>query len=330
MPLGAGGVALKRGPGGDVHTSGIETCASIWSCPVCAAKIRNARAEEISTGLVNHIGAGGGALLVTLTLPHSAADELRKTVALVSDGFRAINSGRAYGEDRDDYGILGHIRAFEVTHGQNGWHPHLHVIIALKRKASVDVAESLQARWQARWDRWLTSRGWKSSKVGIGVRVDRVRRDVAAVGAYIAKLQESGRSVGNEVSRSDLKSGREGSRVPFEILADFGSDGQADDLDLWHEYQLATKGRSAIRWSKGLRELLLGTEEEATDEEIAAAEVGGTNVALLAPWLYRKIAARPYGEAFLLTAAEHGGIHGVVRYVKAMGLDPSGVMHPEP
>jgi hypothetical protein len=332
LPIGASAVAVSRVPDGTVHLSGLETCASIWSCPSCAAKIRNHRSSEVSGGLAAHIARGGGALLVTLTLPHELADKLAKTMALVSDGFRAVNAGRGYADDRAAFGILGHIRAFEVTHGVNGWHPHLHVIVCLERPASADVAMSLQARWQAKWDRWLRRRGWRASVAGIGVRVDRVRRDAAAVGAYVAKLQEGeklDRSVGNEVARADLKSGRQGSRVPFEILADFGSDGQVADLDLWHEYQLATKGRSAIRWSKGLRALLLVVDPELTDEEIAAAEVGGTIIATLNPTLFRQIAGRPYGESCLYVAAEQGGIAGIVRFVRAMGLDPAGVMHPE-
>lgn len=310
----------------------METCGSIWSCPVCAAKIRNFRSDEISRGLAGHIAAGGGALLVTLTLPHAAADQLARTMELVSDGFRQVNSGRGYAEDRTAYGILGHIRAFEVTHGGNGWHPHLHVIVCLDAPASVDLAAALQGAWQARWDRWLVGKGWKASLAGIGVRVDRVRRDAAAVGAYVAKLQEGekfDRSVGNEVARADLKTGRQNSRVPFEILADFGSDGLATDLDLWQEYQLATKGRSAIRWSKGLRAALL-TEEELTDDEVAAAEVGGVEIARILPWLYRKIAGRPYGEAMLHVAAEQAGLAGIVRYVKALRLDVRGILCPVP
>lgn len=332
MPIGSSAVVVTRGPDGSAHLSGLETCASIWSCPVCAAKIRNHRAEEVAKGLANHIAAGGGALLVTLTLPHAAGDKLAKTVKLVSDGFRSVNAGRAYADDRAAFGILGHIRAFEITHGANGWHPHLHVVVCLDRRATVDGAAALQSRWQARWDRWLRRMGWRASVDKIGVRVDRVRRDAAAVGAYVAKLQEGeklDRSVGNEIARADLKSGREGSRVPFEILADFGSDGLADDLDLWHEYQLATKGRSAIRWSKGLRKLLLPVDQELTDEEIAELEVGGVAIAWLTPALFRKIAGRPYGESCLYVAAEQGGIAGIARFVRAMGLDVAGVMQPE-
>lgn len=332
LPIGGGLVAVHRQPQGACHTSGIETCASIWACPVCAAKIRNYRAGEIADALGRHVAGGGGALLVTLTLPHQAGDQLRKTVGLVSDGFRALQRGRAYAAERSAYSILGHIRAFEVTHGRNGWHPHLHLIMVTAAPFSDDQAAALQSSWQARWDRWLRSQGWPASLDGIGVRVDRVKRDAAAVGEYVAKVQEGDadrfvRGAALEATRADLKAGRGGSRVPFQVLADFGCDGAAADLALWHEYQTATKGRSAIRWSRGLRDLLAAPE--LTDEEVAELDAGGDVVLVLTGALYRTIAARPYGEAMLMIAAEAGGYAGVTRFVRALQLDVRGVLPPE-
>ncbi|HTF08547.1 MAG TPA: hypothetical protein VK659_10300, partial [Asanoa sp.] len=213
-----------------------------------------------------------------------------------------------------------------------GWHPHLHLIVVTAGPLTDDQAGALQGAWQARWDRWLTGQGWPASVEGIGVRVDRVRRDAAAVGEYVAKLQEGDdgrliRGAANEAARADLKAGRAGSRVPFQILADFGCDGGGQDLALWHEYQTATKGRSAIRWSRGLRALL--QVEELTDDEVAELDAGGDVLLVLTGALYRRIAARPYGEAMLMVAAEKGGYVGVRRFVKALKLDARGVLPPE-
>lgn len=332
LPIGNSFVAIHRGETGVTHSSGVETCSSIWSCPSCSAKIRAGRAEEISRALARHVERGGGALLVTLTLPHDAGDALRTTIRLVSNGFRSILSGRASVEDRDAYGILGQIRAFEITHGENGWHPHLHVVVVLDAPTTKDAAASLEARWQSRWDRWLVGQGWRPSVERIGVRVDQVVRDAAAVGAYVAKVQEEGkraRGAGNELARGDLKDGKWGGRTPFVILADFGSDGAAADLELWQEFQLATKGRSCIRWSRGLRAQLLPDEEELTDEDLAGAEVGGDVIAVLPAAVYRAVAARPYGEAFLFAAAERGGMEGIKRYLRSIRIDPRGVMGPD-
>jgi hypothetical protein len=108
-------------------------------------------------------------------------------------------------------------------------------------------------------------------------------------GQYIAKTQDV-RAVGNEMARADLKQGRAGGRTPFEIFDDFRWTGDADDLAVWREYERATKGRQAITWSKGLRALLAVAER--TDEEIAAEEIGGEDLAVIHGDDWRRIVRR--------------------------------------
>jgi hypothetical protein len=54
--------------------------------------------------------------------------------------------------------------------------------------------------------------------------------------------------------RADMKTGRQGHRVPFEILEAAGT-GEKAELELWHEYEKATHRRKAITWSPALRKL---------------------------------------------------------------------------
>lgn len=74
----------------------------------------------------------------------------------------------------------------------------------------------------------------------------------AEAGAYIAKTS-AGRSVGNEITRGDLKTGRAGHRTPWQVLEDFRQAGDLADLQLWREYERATKGHQCVTWSKGLK-----------------------------------------------------------------------------
>jgi len=332
-PLGRSDVVLKVTPTGEGYASGIVTCGSVWACPVCAAKIRAHRADEIARGLSRLIDEmGGGALLVTLTLPHTAGDRLARTLALVSEGWQAVASGRPWRRERDDYGVLGQIRALEITHGAHGWHPHLHLIVALDRPATVRMAAELAAAWQTRWDAWLLRQGWRASATGVGVDVRPVR-GAAEIAQYVAKVQEGSKlaptSAASELARGDLKATRAaGSRTPFAILADFGSAGTADDLDLWHEYERATQGRSAIRWSPGLRDRLLpDDDDEMTDDDIAAAEQDGESVARLDRELYRALCAIPGAEYGVVSAATRG-YRAVLIYVTELGLDHGGVSRP--
>src|SRR6266566_7849738 len=58
------------------HFSGMSTCGSGWACPVCAAKIRFHRADEVSRAVVSALNQGMESLFVTRTIPHSAEDKL--------------------------------------------------------------------------------------------------------------------------------------------------------------------------------------------------------------------------------------------------------------
>jgi hypothetical protein len=116
------------------------------------------------------------------------------------------------------------------------------------------------------------------------------------------------------LARADLKRGRNQSRTPLEVLRDFLTWGDAADLALWHEYEKATEGRSAIRWSKGLRALLLpDAPVELTNEEIAAEEVGGDVIGHILPRTWYRVCETPGAEAAIRTAIGHGGMEAVIK-----------------
>ena len=48
-----------------------------------------------------------------------------------------------------DMGKIGHIKALEVTHGRNGWHPHYHILIFTKQELPKDYDTApLLELWQ--------------------------------------------------------------------------------------------------------------------------------------------------------------------------------------
>ncbi|MEL7209627.1 MAG: protein rep, partial [Actinomycetota bacterium] len=121
---------LKRSASGRVHWTGIKTCGSVWACLLCAAKIRAARAAEIDHLAKAHLAAGGHCTMLTFTLPHYASDSLFELWEAMTRAWESMTSGQVYAERiKARYGILGFIKAVEVTIGFHGWHPHLHVLI---------------------------------------------------------------------------------------------------------------------------------------------------------------------------------------------------------
>jgi hypothetical protein len=316
VPL--GDVAITDN-GGVAHYSGLETCGSIWACPCCSAKIRNTRAEQISAAAARWDLAGNSVYMVTFTAPHDMGMPLGPLMQVIADSFRAVIGGRAWLRVKKRAGIAGTIRAVEVTHGANGWHPHLHVLVLTESDPGAEGLAVMVLHFREKWQRAIVKAGYRVPSDTHGVKVDRCY-SAAEAGAYIAKTQD-GKAPGNELARSDLKSGRNGSRTPFEIIESFRWTGDAADLALWHEYERATKYHQAISWSKGLKELL--EVDKRTDEELAAEEIGGEIIVVIPKDTWRAVAAVPGLPAHLLDEAERGGADAVRAALERFGAgDP--------
>jgi hypothetical protein len=152
------------------------------------------------------------------------------------------------------------------------------------------------------------------------VRID-PNVSAAAAGTYVAKGDRW--TLVEEISRGDLKTGRSGSRTPFQILADYYQAGDIRDRNLWREFGRVTRGLAAVRWSRGLRQAMLGAEAgpDRTDEELAAADVSGELVAVvpLVAWSLIRLAGLEHA---LLVAAERGGSAGVNSLIGRTGCSP--------
>jgi hypothetical protein len=318
---------------GTAHLNNLQLCGSVHACPVCMVRIREERSKESEQIVTRHIAAGGGAYFLTMTLPHDQGDELGKLLDAVADSFTYCHRGsRWVGREgkrpvmgaRDRYGVSGYIRALDLTHGRNGWHPHLHVLVLTDKPLSEQDQRGLLGYYRTWWAKRITHHGYRIPKLSVGCTMEPVRSS-ADVGAYIAKVTaygealQRGGKVRFELTRPDLKTGRYASRNPFQILAcaalgTFDREtGERTDLGLWREYEQATHGRRAITFSRGLK-ARYGVEEK-TDEEINNEPVGGDEVTELTVQEYAAVSTLPGGIGGLLRAAEVGGAFSVVVYV---------------
>lgn len=288
--------------GSRAHFSGVQHCGSVWACPVCAPIIRRERAEEITEAARRHLASGGGIAMVTFTLRHSRIDSLSGLMRLLCDAYQDMSRSRAFRDWRADSGQRGSIAATEITYGLNGWHPHRHVLMLFDRPVTREdeaaIGDELFDMWSHAVDR---CGGRTVSRDAFDVRA--VTRGEEQVAAYVTKTVKGVDGIGAEVSLADVKAGRaDGSINPFQLL-DLGT---PEAEKLWDEYAEATKGRSAIRWSRGLRDDL-GMGVEKTDEEIVdEAERMGDVRLLVAPAVFNR-AVRSYRVACaVLEAAERG------------------------
>ena len=301
--------------------------------------------------------------MVALTSPHDLGMALVMLMALISGAWSSLLSGAAWAGRpavperisektgrvlkarpakpgmRELLGVVGTIRALEITWGKNGWHVHLHCLVFVRKPLDADQLVRFHVYFREQWRDFIAStcrdcgrrkgRGKAACRCGgatyrppsdeHGVKIERCYSGSGAA-EYICKTQE-GKNPGNELARADMKAARAGHWVPFQLL-DAAGDGESWALKLWHEFEKYTFRKQAITWSPELRRLQrewLGSEEK-TDEELAEQEVGGQAEVDFSPEAMRVAKSTRGLRGGLQDAFEDGGVWAVADLVAAHGL----------
>ncbi|MCP3987561.1 MAG: hypothetical protein GY724_00680, partial [Actinomycetia bacterium] len=89
------GIKRATAEGDRCHWTGLETCGSIHGCMTCGGKIRSHRSKDIRTVLKAALAEGLYAVMITLTVPHWAADDLAELYGHNEPGKRPARGIRA-------------------------------------------------------------------------------------------------------------------------------------------------------------------------------------------------------------------------------------------
>lgn len=238
---------------------GLQTCGSVWACPVCAAKISERRRVELKAAIAAHLANGCGVYLLTLTNPHHYGDQLAELLAAQAKALSYFNGDRASRKVFAEMKAIGQIRALEVTQGRlrrvnNGWHPHYHIV--LFAAAGLDLA-AFQRQLSARWISACTKAGLKAPSLEHGLRLD--PGDFAA--DYAAKW-----GIDHEMTKGHIKKAKDG-ESPFDLLRAYLENGDKQAGALFREFAECFKGKRQLHWSSGLKKRFqIG---EMSDEELA-------------------------------------------------------------
>lgn len=272
----ADGSVQVRANGQAVGYAGLASCGSVWACPVCNAKVQAVRRLEVGT-LLSLAMAEGSAAFGAYTLRHHRGQDLDRLWRALNTCWNAVSVDKTVRKVRASLDWIGYVRAAEVTHGAHGWHPHVHPLHLFGSAVTdEDVARLHAAEFRA-WQAAALRLGL-SAPLEDGQDLHRVTGDAGeTLGEYFAKASYEGprpEAVGWEMTSTQTKSRTRAkdSRTPWDVLADIAA-GDADALDLWHEWEAGSRGKRALTYSRGLRERF-GLLDEASDEDVAAAEVG--------------------------------------------------------
>lgn len=242
----------------------LETCSSVWMCPVCQAKISEKRRLELVQGVGNWREMGCSVALLTLTVQHHKRDTYAKSLNGLSDAFGRLLNRKTGKKLMSALGVVGRIRALEATYGENGWHPHFHVLLFLKTPLSGLMLAHFETAF---------SDLWRSACFSSGLNLTNNHGCTLKDGTYAAQYVSKW-GIESEITKGHIKKSKTGyspnDLLRFHLGTYTGSavplaDGQARAL--FKEYAFCMKGKKQLHWSRGLRDLL-GLTPEKTDEEL--------------------------------------------------------------
>jgi hypothetical protein len=263
----------RRADGSSARYTGVVTCGSVWTCPVCSARVAEHRREELERGMKAHVAGGGHAYLLTLTFPHERDLPLAEAERLFSKALQKFKNSKRFKRVSKQHGRQGSVRSLEITWGpEHGFHVHTHDLMFAAPGLDTDQAaiDELRSAWI---DALL--------KVGLGSRSkitwmwERALdlRGGQHAADYIAKFGRDAKwGITAEVTRSHAKigmrevCGHEGHVTPFQLLAWAGA-GDAEAAQLFRDFAEVFKHKRMLSWSRGLK-AKLGLDE-SDDAELA-------------------------------------------------------------
>jgi hypothetical protein len=319
---------------------------------VCAGKVQQARASELTPAVARWLAGGGGVSLVTATVRHNAGHRLDEVWGGVLGGWHGMTTGRgwfggttrkgeSYDGNRGRYGVLGWMRTVECTTGRNGWHVHAHALLFTASPLSASQSDDLAADLFPRWRDAVAREGLSAvefdprtgKRVGVDVTTFGTgQADAAAASIYTNKTtysaadwREAG-AASREALLSAYKRAYAGNRTPFAVLASIvtaEAEGLTEsrlydrDRARWSEWERVAPGRRQTAWSKGCRDMLGMTVEAPSDEELATDDsLGGQTVCTFLAPSWRSFSADYRRPTTLLDAAEAEGPTAAREYAR--------------
>lgn len=294
--------------------SGLQHCGSVWADPVCAGRILLHRALEIGAVLGRAVQAGHSLGFVTLTMRHHDAQSLELLWGAAAKGWQRSISGKGWVSVS---GLVeGWVRVWEVTHGRNGWHVHVHCVVVLAKGARQEHLDRVGQGMFDRWSRGIVGAGLDAPRlVGQDWHLVGGEDASSALGEYLAKMVEApeaqAASLGLELTHT--MAGRSASslktRPTWALLDDLVHFGEKSSLDRWREWERVSRGKRQVGWSKGLREQFAPDIEELTDADVVEQEIGSAHddIVRWGAQQWRELVAVPGRLVELLEAAEQVG-----------------------
>lgn len=195
---------------------------------------------------------GAHLVMVTATVRHRQGQTLQQIGDALNRSWREITAQRCWKELTS-----GTVKRVEVTRSKrNGWHPHIHCIVAMRKGVRIEDLRALAGLW-----------------LETVHDVSDAQTPTEGVGWHVSKVPETagGRYLGDAFGRELTDCGRKQAVFADSwTLADIARDaglGNAQSKALWVEFAKWSHGKRALQYSRTL--LRVRREVEGMEDEEA-------------------------------------------------------------
>lgn len=259
------GVDVGKTSNGKLALRGVTYCHNTWACPSCTPRAMMKIATRLKAAYKMLGERGYEARMITFTVPHQViyaknvtfGANLNIMLHFLRTTFNSFLSGTIkHVRPKDCYTF----QIFEVTHGKNGWHPHIHAIYWFKKEewsAFLEKEQNLVESWHRH-----------CCKIGKKMMTDEMinQADYEEIlgtlptsnnpGVYISKHTNEvynyiNDGLANEVTTLHFKEARRGNLTIWQILDLALKDNNEQCWKLFIEYALATQGLHRWRFNRG-------------------------------------------------------------------------------
>lgn len=252
----------------------LQSCASLWSCPVCASKITERRRVPLQKTILQF--QLGRIMFLTFTVAHSFGDDVALLLQQLRDASRKMKQSTGWRQFKADCECVGQYTSLETTYGNNGFHPHMHSLFFFGRYRPLSLEDVKRAVYPL-WKKALKSVGRSCSRdFGLHVRAVDERHRAFLINYMLSEGLLDGDDIKRQwtashelVKSQSKKSGKHGSRTMLQLLSDYVDKGDKQAGYLWSKYALTFKGYHHIHPSRGLKKLLgldFKTDKQLHDE----------------------------------------------------------------
>jgi len=292
----SGKVSLRKKEGSKkAHYGDLQTCGSVWACPVCASIISERRCQMVQEAcdIWQKRDCHNSIAMITWTTPHNIRQPLSEVLQIQDQAMRIMkqqpqrNLYPVYRTIMEEMCSVGAYTGRENTFGgKNGWHPHrhdLHFMIRANRSQLIKWRHSLSTAWAIAFLKAGGDIDNFEAFCSRSVRIDQINPDDGydRISKYITTVEGQKWSLAREATKGIIKMGKNGNITPFGMLEAIRH-GDPHSLlysaKFW-EYTQTMKGKKQFFPTPGLSKFL-GVDNK-TDEELIKESAAGDHYAFL-------------------------------------------------